>query len=237
MNAEQEKAAPAYTKWLGIALMILLPIGLIAFFVFAPKPEEEGATGPGNATRPSATSSPTEGVENPVSEEPEDDTSDEPTEPTEPRPTDGDAWYDYEGEELSREATAELEDQLTIAVENYYAVSASETQEARTKRLSEYFLPDSPMLDTNPLTDGALETASPEDGGRVDLITNVSMVETLQATDTLYSGWMELDTQVVITGTSEEDNYILQGTVVVGVLAAKGDDGVWYVKEIREQST
>lgn len=233
MNAEQKKEAPAYAKWIGIALMILLPIGLIAFFIFAPEPEEETPSGPGNATRPNATS-PAEGVEPPVTEEPEGDNDDEPTEP---RPTDGDAWYDYDGEELTREATAALEDELTTAVEHYYAVSASETQEERTKRLSAYFLPDSPMLDTNPLTDGSLETASPGDSGRVDLITNVSLVETLQATDTLYSGWMELDTQVVITSNSDESNYILQGTVVVGVLAAKSDEGVWYVEEIREQST
>lgn len=231
MNAEQKREAPAYAKWVGIALMVLLPIGLIAFFMFAPEPEEEAPTGPGAATRPNATSTPTEA---PVFEEPEDDNADEPTEP---RPTDGDAWYDYDGEELSREATAALEDELATTVEHYYAVSASETQEERTKRLSPRFLPDSPQIHTNPLTDGALETTSPSSGGRVDLITNVSMVETLQATDKLYSGWMELDTQVVITSTSEEDNYILQGTVVVGVLAAKGDDGVWYVKEIREQTT
>lgn len=233
MKAKQKNEAPAYTKWIGIALMVLFPLGLILFFLFAPTPEEEDPTGPGAATRPNATATPTP-TEAPVFEEPEDEDTGEPTEP---RPTDGDAWYDYEGKELSRDETATLEDELAATVEHYYAVSASETQEERTKRLSSRFLPDSPQIHANPLTDGSLETPASDSDGRVDLIGNVSMVETLQATDKLYSGWMEVDTQIVITGTSEEDNYILQGTVVVGVLAAKGDDGVWYVKEIREQTT
>lgn len=235
MKDEQKNEAPVYAKWVGIALMVLLPLGLVAFFLLAPSPEEDDPTGPGTATRPNATSTPTEDAtptEAPVAEEPEDE---DEGEPTEPRPTDGDAWYDYDGKELSRDDTAALEDKLSTTVEHYYSVSASETQEERTKRLSPLFLPDSPQINTNPLTDGALE--APDSDGRVDLIANVSMVETLQATDKLYSGWMEVDTQIVITGKSEEDNYILQGTVVVGVLAAKGDDGVWYVKEIREQTT
>lgn len=230
---------------LPLALRILIFLGIpaliiIGLLVFAPKDTKEPDFTTGPTGVPSSTETP--------NETPEPSTPPEPPSPEEEQAISeeekAEQLFTAQKDEKDLEKviqegkTKGAEDVAIEAVENYYAYSTNESRADREKRLSKFFLPDSPYLTSVPtgtLPDD-IEYSKPEDPSeRFDMGGSVGTGRLHSYTDgvVVYNAFIDMKVRANNLAAEGKD-WIFRYDVIAQV-AMKKFDGKWKVIAISEE--